>query len=153
GGTDRDHDGALSGVHRRGSAAPPRRRSRALQAVLDRRSGRSARVADRERAGAPRRVAPVARARAATPTRRCAVVQKAVRVFDLLGAGLAYRRPMPSGGRATHLVLVVEDDEDVREAMRSVLEDEGHRAATADNGQSALAVLRGGLRPCVVLLD
>jgi CheY-like chemotaxis protein len=51
------------------------------------------------------------------------------------------------------LVLVVDDDLDLRTAVGEVLEEEGYRVAQADNGETALALLRGGERPSLVLLD
>lgn len=50
-------------------------------------------------------------------------------------------------------VLVVEDDEDVRDTFHDVLEDEGYDVLVASNGREALDVLGGGARPSVVLLD
>jgi CheY-like chemotaxis protein len=52
-----------------------------------------------------------------------------------------------------HGVLVVEDDEGVREALRSVLEDEGIAVTSADNGVRALELLSSGPLPCLILLD
>jgi len=51
------------------------------------------------------------------------------------------------------LVLVVDDDADVREAFEAVLHAEGYRVATVSDGEEALQVLRAGLRPCLILLD
>jgi CheY-like chemotaxis protein len=50
-------------------------------------------------------------------------------------------------------VLVVEDDEDVRESLCTLLEDEGWRAVAVANGAEALAALRSAAQPCVILLD
>ena len=50
-------------------------------------------------------------------------------------------------------ILVVEDNDDVREMMAVTLELEGHEVATAANGRDALNQLRAGGRPCVILLD
>src|ERR1700741_1107945 len=50
-------------------------------------------------------------------------------------------------------VLIVEDDHDIREVMRLLLESEGHAVVTAANGEEALLALRSGLRPCLILLD
>jgi CheY-like chemotaxis protein len=52
-----------------------------------------------------------------------------------------------------HGVLIVEDDEGVRDALRSVLEDEGFQVRSAENGVQALDALRAGPLPCVMLLD
>ena len=53
----------------------------------------------------------------------------------------------------TCTVLVVDDDEGIREAMGAVLVDEGHAVVTASNGSEALERLRRGLRPELILLD
>lgn len=50
-------------------------------------------------------------------------------------------------------ILVVEDNDDVREMMAVTLELEGHEVSTATNGRDALNKLRHGHRPCVILLD
>ena len=50
-------------------------------------------------------------------------------------------------------VLVVEDDADAREAMRSMLELHGYPVVTAADGSEALDRLRNGLKPCLILLD
>lgn len=51
------------------------------------------------------------------------------------------------------VVLVVDDDDDIREALRDLLETEGYRVVCADNGREALDALRGGVHPCIILLD
>jgi len=53
----------------------------------------------------------------------------------------------------SQIVLVIDDDRNVAEALMEVLESEGYEVQTADNGRSALNQLRGGLRPCAILLD
>ncbi len=51
-------------------------------------------------------------------------------------------------------VLVVDDDRDVREAVREVLQDHGYDVQEAGNGQEALDLLRArSTPPCVILLD
>jgi CheY-like chemotaxis protein len=50
-------------------------------------------------------------------------------------------------------VLVVDDDPDIRDALCELLEDEGYRVVSAANGSEALAHLRSGELPCVILLD
>ena len=50
-------------------------------------------------------------------------------------------------------ILVVEDNDDVREMMTVTLELEGHEVYTAANGRQALAQLENGVRPCLILLD
>jgi CheY-like chemotaxis protein len=59
---------------------------------------------------------------------------------------------MREHGASRH-ILVVEDDPDTRAVLRAVLEDEGYAVTEAADGQTALAVLRGCIRPLVVLLD
>jgi CheY-like chemotaxis protein len=50
-------------------------------------------------------------------------------------------------------VLVVEDDDLIRGAMRMVLEWEGYRVSCAEDGRQALDLLRTGERPACILLD
>ena len=50
-------------------------------------------------------------------------------------------------------VLVVDDDGDLLEVLGEVIEQEGYRAVTARSCDSALALLRAGETPCVILLD
>jgi CheY-like chemotaxis protein len=52
-------------------------------------------------------------------------------------------------------VLIVEDDDDIRDAMSETLQLEGHRTDCAGNGREALEMLRQRERPptCVILLD
>ena len=55
---------------------------------------------------------------------------------------------------AKRMVLVVEDDRDVREAITEVLVDSDFEALLASNGAEALERLRSAVvRPCVILLD
>ena len=50
-------------------------------------------------------------------------------------------------------ILVVDDDEDIREILGLVLESEGHEVETAIDGVDALERLRLGSKPSLVLLD
>ena len=53
-----------------------------------------------------------------------------------------------------HVVLVVEDDPDIRATLCEALEDNGYSPVGASNGAEALEYLRGGHeRPCLILLD
>lgn len=62
-------------------------------------------------------------------------------------------RPVEPAGRSG-AILVVEDDPDLRDALRIFLEDEGHRAMTAADGVIALDMVAQGLiRPDLVLAD
>src|SRR5689334_4100689 len=58
-------------------------------------------------------------------------------------------RPAPH----RHRVLLVEDDLESREALKEYLRLEGLQVAAADDGEAALATLRAGFAPCVILLD
>lgn len=51
------------------------------------------------------------------------------------------------------LLLVVEDDPDVREAMSDVLREAGYQVRQAADGDVAMEALRAGLRPAAILLD
>jgi CheY-like chemotaxis protein len=50
-------------------------------------------------------------------------------------------------------VLIVEDDEDLREMMAQLLMLEGFDAATVANGREALEYLQSATKPDVILLD
>jgi len=50
-------------------------------------------------------------------------------------------------------ILVVEDDPDIAESVRDVLEDEGYQVFTASNGKEGLERLGEIERPCLILLD
>jgi two-component system chemotaxis response regulator CheY len=50
-------------------------------------------------------------------------------------------------------VLVVEDDDDIREVIIEILEAEGYSTLSARNGKEALDLLEQTAKPCLVLLD
>lgn len=51
-------------------------------------------------------------------------------------------------------MLIVDDDPDIRETLRFVLEDAGYAVLLAENGKDALEVLSGAARkPGLILLD
>ena len=52
-----------------------------------------------------------------------------------------------------HLIMVVDDDDDIRETLAGLLEDEGYHVAAFSTGQDALAALKRGVDPRVILLD
>ncbi len=56
---------------------------------------------------------------------------------------------MPTNSR----VVVVDDDDDVRETICELLRTAGYHAEEARDGLDALRVLRSGPPPCLVLLD
>jgi CheY-like chemotaxis protein len=51
------------------------------------------------------------------------------------------------------LVLVADDDADIREALRDALHLDGRAVVLASDGREALARLQSGRRPCAVVLD
>lgn len=52
------------------------------------------------------------------------------------------------------IILVVDDDPDIRDIVADILTEEGYRALGAENGRHALRMLREeGLRPNLILLD
>jgi two-component system, chemotaxis family, chemotaxis protein CheY len=52
-------------------------------------------------------------------------------------------------------VMIVEDDDAIRDAMQMIVEAEGYRAVVARNGKEALDYLRSRTdeHPCLILLD
>jgi two-component system chemotaxis response regulator CheY len=50
-------------------------------------------------------------------------------------------------------ILVVDDEIAIVELLTDILGDEGYDVVTAHDGKSALALLRAGLRPSVVITD
>src|SRR5215208_1425026 len=50
-------------------------------------------------------------------------------------------------------VLVVDDDKGVRGSVTDLLDDHAYGVEVASDGAAGLALLRGGYRPCVILLD
>ena len=54
---------------------------------------------------------------------------------------------------ATGLILVIDDHDDSREMVSALLELSGYSTHSAANGVEALAALRGGLRPGLIILD
>jgi CheY-like chemotaxis protein len=60
---------------------------------------------------------------------------------------MAHRKPLEP------LVLIIEDDDGSREALAELLAREGYGVATAEDGAGAMAYLRSGHRPSVILLD
>jgi CheY-like chemotaxis protein len=50
-------------------------------------------------------------------------------------------------------ILVVEDDESIRDMLVECLAEAGYLTEAAANGNEALALLQGGVRPSLILLD
>jgi ActR/RegA family two-component response regulator len=59
----------------------------------------------------------------------------------------------PPSGRTPPLALVVDDDAPMRAMARHVLEKQGYEVAEADGGREAMAMLRGGPLPDVLVTD
>jgi CheY-like chemotaxis protein len=57
------------------------------------------------------------------------------------------------GVDTSNFVLIVDDDPDLLEVTSFVIENEGMAVETARNGEEALALLRTGRRPRLVLFD
>jgi two-component system, chemotaxis family, chemotaxis protein CheY len=62
------------------------------------------------------------------------------------------REDASPAGRHRPCVLIVEDDDDVREFMQLLVATAGYETMTARDGQDALVKMRQR-RPCLVLLD
>jgi CheY-like chemotaxis protein len=91
----------------------------------------------------PRRLADVVRAtrdRAARATESAAAESRTAQVLARKGA-----RP--------RRILVVDDDPEVRQAVATLLESAGHEVVTACHGRHALAQLRHGTKPDLIVLD
>jgi CheY-like chemotaxis protein len=69
-------------------------------------------------------------------------------VDDADGTGNGSEAPARQAG-----ILVVEDDDDIRESVALALEDEGYRVDVAANGRDALAILSRIALPTVALID
>lgn len=51
-------------------------------------------------------------------------------------------------------ILIVEDDRDIRENLKELLESENYSVALASNGAIALEMIRSGqVSPCLIFLD
>lgn len=73
-----------------------------------------------------------------------------VRCAPGLAGGDGSRRFLPVPERS---VLLVDDDDDVRDSLALVLRDEGYHVVTASNGKEALDKLEQMPPPGIVLLD
>ena len=55
---------------------------------------------------------------------------------------------------SNRLVMIIEDDRDVRDSVREALEDHGYQTIGASQGREALELLRSSAaKPCIILLD
>ena len=69
------------------------------------------------------------------------------------GPGNSARDVEGESSGAERAILLVDDELDSLEAIRELLESEGIRVWSAENGQEALNLLRQGKRPSLILLD
>jgi CheY-like chemotaxis protein len=53
----------------------------------------------------------------------------------------------------SHYILVVDDDDTLRESLCDALEFEGYRVVCVEHGQAALDHMKMTDRPCLILLD
>jgi CheY-like chemotaxis protein len=66
----------------------------------------------------------------------------------------SYGTHVTNHDRKSHPVLIVDDDPDIRDAVRTILEDEGYATLEASQGREALAILRQpDVHPGLLLLD
>jgi CheY-like chemotaxis protein len=53
-----------------------------------------------------------------------------------------------------HRILLMEDDDLLREGLKQILEEDGYRVSAAADGSAGMELLRGGeLEPCLIVLD
>jgi signal transduction histidine kinase len=71
--------------------------------------------------------------------------------------GAVFTLRLPCAGQPSRaeapVILVVDDDEDIRVELAALLESEGYRVVTAQNGQVAWSYLRAHAPPALALLD
>jgi CheY-like chemotaxis protein len=60
---------------------------------------------------------------------------------------------MTSSAQVESGILLVEDDQPIREALQTILAEEGYRVSTAENGREALDQLHAGQPPDLIVLD
>jgi CheY-like chemotaxis protein len=84
----------------------------------------------------------------------CIDGERYVHTHDLrVRLGVGRSRHYEAFSRVMQPIFVVEDDDDIRDLMCILLEEEGYAVVCASTGTEALDQLRAGLRPVLVLLD
>jgi CheY-like chemotaxis protein len=82
------------------------------------------------------------------------ISKAAVRGGKMVRSLLDFARLNSAEAARRHLsVLIVDDDDLVLSSLRMVVEVLGHTTTTAASGEEALALLQGGLKPGVAILD
>ena len=69
------------------------------------------------------------------------------------GSQGAEARAVETTSCACRSILLVEDDQEIRESLKDALEMEGYEIVTASNGREALDTLPTMRKPCLILLD
>ncbi len=68
--------------------------------------------------------------------------------------GMKQRAPLPKmGAMHRRSIVIIEDDQSIRETLKMFLELEGYEALTAENGKEGLELLRRISKPGLILLD
>jgi two-component system response regulator CpxR len=60
---------------------------------------------------------------------------------------------MSEGKKGCSLIVLIEDDQAIRETLKLVIESEGYEVRTAGNGEEALELLKTLKEPCLILTD
>lgn len=50
-------------------------------------------------------------------------------------------------------ILIIEDNKELQSSLKTILESEGYKIVTADNGKEGIELLRKIPTPCMILLD
>lgn len=50
-------------------------------------------------------------------------------------------------------ILLIDDSDDIRDVFHIWFETEGYRTQSVESGDKALGLLKGGLEPCIILVD
>lgn len=61
--------------------------------------------------------------------------------------------PQPMQGDQTPLVLIIEDEEAIADALALVIEEAGYTVAAASSGPKALEAVQAGVRPQLIISD
>jgi CheY-like chemotaxis protein len=80
-------------------------------------------------------------------------VNLATWVTSPISGGLRIRGVVRISAVVSAEILLVDDDDDVRESMADILEHAGYRVSHANSAETALARLRDGLRPELMIVD